>query len=230
MPYHLWQDVHLLVEWANATIPMLYKKGEPTSTGNYCLIALSCCMYQVMCKSLPQHMKTLLTALISSNQAGGAQVPHDRDTSRRTMDVRNASHWRNVCGALEYCQSLPQHRTFSYRRYSTYLGYLSTWSISFGMGRNKPSAISVSMGGHTPTNDNRALKKSASSHPCPAVSSTSSCMQHSVQNYPQDKAITIAKRRLNMFDAECETVQWAICIPLGMAEPFKLDGNTAHGG
>ena len=67
----IWESGSLPASWTDTRISLLYKKGDPGDAGNYRPIAVSTCMYQVLCKLMLLRLKTPVTSVLSPCQGGG---------------------------------------------------------------------------------------------------------------------------------------------------------------
>ena len=67
----VWESGSLPTSWTDSRISLLYKKGDPGDAGNYHPIAVSSCMYQILCKLMLLRLKAPLTGVLSPCQGGG---------------------------------------------------------------------------------------------------------------------------------------------------------------
>ena len=67
----VWESGSLPTSWTDTRISLLDKKGDPGDAGNYRPIAVSSCMYQILCKIMLLRRKAPLTGMLSPCQGGG---------------------------------------------------------------------------------------------------------------------------------------------------------------
>ena len=67
----VWELGSVSTSWTDTRVSLLYIKGDPGDAGNCRPIAVSSCMYQILCKLMLRRLKAPLTGVLSPCQGGG---------------------------------------------------------------------------------------------------------------------------------------------------------------